>query len=599
MAQAQALAWQMLQKGNPGAAEEIIRPLLMRGLTDDLVPTLAMIRLQQGRFPEAAQLFERARAVYPRDGRFAFLHGAALGEMGQLDKAIPAYQEAVKREPNVPAYLSLGDAQRKLGQLPAAQATFRQLLRLAPDNVDALLALSSVLMESGQPADAEAPLRKALRHAPDSKAQAALHNNLSVSLGSQNRTEEALESLERAQALAPELPNMDQRRIDLLTKLGRFADCERLYQGLLERNPSDPQLHRAYNSLLHRLGRKDEYLKSYDRAPQTRDLMLGKAQQLVLQKRGPEAQEIYDSLLVRDPSDMTAAAGAAGSLMLLERYGEAVNAYEAIIDRRGANPGVFSGAAGAALMAGDPQKAEFFCHAGLRHAPHDQTCLALLGTAWRLQSDEQDETLNRYDSLIRVFDLEPPDGFSSMEDFNVELGTYLERLHPQTDAYLEQSLRGGTQTEGMLFGAGHALVEKLRARVEQAVSAYIADLPADERHPFLARRSRHFRYAGAWSSLLRDQGFHVNHLHPEGWISSCYYVTVPEETKDTDTRNGWIKFGEPSLAVPLENAIRHAVQPVPGRLVLFPSYMWHGTIPLRAASARTTIAFDALPGGTA
>jgi hypothetical protein len=246
-------------------------------------------------------------------------------------------------------------------------------------------------------------------------------------------------------------------------------------------------------------------------------------------------------------------------------------------------------------MAGDPQKAEFFCHAGLRLAPHDQTCLALLGTAWRLQGDEQDESLNGYDSLIRVFDLEPPDGFSSMESFNAELGTYLERLHPQTEAYLEQSLRGGTQTEGSLFGAGHALVEKLRARIEEALSSYIADLPADDRHPFLARRAKNFRYAGAWSSLLRDRGFHVNHLHPVGWISSCYYVTVPEATKDPDTRNGWIKFGEPSLEVPLKNPIRRAVQPVPGRLVLFPSYMWHGTVPLHAPSPRTTIAFDAVP----
>jgi len=182
-----------------------------------------------------------------------------------------------------------------------------------------------------------------------------------------------------------------------------------------------------------------------------------------------------------------------------------------------------------------------------------------------------------------------------MESFNAELGTYLERMHPQTDAYLEQSLRGGTQTEGNLFGAGHILVEKLRARIEEALSSYIADLPADDRHPFLARRARNFRYAGAWSSLLRDRGFHVNHLHPVGWISSCYYVTVPEETKDPETRNGWIKFGEPSLQVPLKNAIRRAVQPVPGRLVLFPSYMWHGTIPLRAPSPRTTIAFDAIP----
>jgi uncharacterized protein (TIGR02466 family) len=281
--------------------------------------------------------------------------------------------------------------------------------------------------------------------------------------------------------------------------------------------------------------------------------------------------------------------------MMMERYSESLAAYEAVISRRGADAALFSSAAGAALMAGDPQKAEYFCQAGLRDQPHDQTCLALLGTAWRLQDNEQDEKLNGYDSLIRVFDLEPPDGFSSMEDFNAELGTYLERLHPQTDAYLEQSLRGGTQTEGSLFGAGHGLVEKLRVRIEEALTAFVASLPANEQHPFLARRAKNFRYAGAWSSLLRDQGFHVNHLHPVGWISSCYYVTVPEETKDSDTRNGWIKFGEPSLDVKLKNAVRRAVQPVPGRLVLFPSYMWHGTVPLRAASARTTIAFDAVP----
>ena len=163
--QAQALALQLLQNGNPGAAEEALRPLLIHGMKDELVSTLAMIRLQQGRLPEAAQLFERARAIAPLDARFAFLHGAALAGMGQLDQAVPAFQEAIKREANMlPAYLSLGDAQRKLRQLPEAQATFRKLLRLAPDNPDGLLALGSVAMEMGQPADAEVPLRKALLH---------------------------------------------------------------------------------------------------------------------------------------------------------------------------------------------------------------------------------------------------------------------------------------------------------------------------------------------------------------------------------------------------------------------------------------------------
>ena len=591
-----ALGWQHLQAGNLAAADDVVRPWLTHEGNDLLVPLIGAIRLQQGRFAEAAPLFERARALHPGQARFAFLHGTALAGLQQQEQAIAAWQAAIKLDPNfADPYLALGRVQRKLGQLPDAQNTYRKLLRALPNNVDGYIALSSALAEAGQFAAAEAPLRRALQHTQDAKVLAAIHNNLAIVLSSQSRHAEALESLDRTQSLAPDLPSLDQRRIDRLHQLGRYDDCLDLYRKLLDRDPTDLQLHQAYNSLLYRLGRKDEYLASYDRAPQTREILLSKARLLSLEKRAADAEEIYNALLARDPLDTAAMAGWAGNLMTLGRHQEALAIFETVINRRGASPGFFSGGAGAALMIGDPDKAEQLCHAGLRVDPFDQTCLALLGLAWRMKDDERDEGLNGYGSLVRVFDLKPPEGFSSMESFNAELGAYLDRLHPRTDAYLEQSLLGGTQTEGMLFGSGHALVEKLRARIEEALAYYIADLPTNDHHPFLVRRAKSFRFIGAWSCLMRGQGRHVNHLHPEGWISSAYYVTVPEATKDAEAKNGWIKFGEPSLDLALKDPIRRAVQPVPGRLVLFPSYVWHGTVPLQASSARTTIAFDAVP----
>jgi hypothetical protein len=139
------------------------------------------------------------------------------------------------------------------------------------------------------------------------------------------------------------------------------------------------------------------------------------------------------------------------------------------------------------------------------------------------------------------------------------------------------------------------LIEKLKLRIAEAVGRYIAELGEDARHPFLVRRARGFRYSGSWSSRLQDQGFHVNHIHPQGWISSCYYVAVPPAVEDKAARQGWLKFGEPALDVLLGEPIRRAVQPVPGRLVLFPSYLWHGTIPFRDAAPRLTVAFDVVP----
>ena len=37
------------------------------------------------------------------------------------------------------------------------------------------------------------------------------------------------------------------------------------------------------------------------------------------------------------------------------------------------------------------------------------------------------------------------------------------------------------------------------------------------------------------------------------------------------------------------------MRPKPGRLALFPSYMWHGTVPFTTDESRLTIAFDAVP----
>jgi hypothetical protein len=85
----------------------------------------------------------------------------------------------------------------------------------------------------------------------------------------------------------------------------------------------------------------------------------------------------------------------------------------------------------------------------------------------------------------------------------------------------------------------------------------------------------------------------VSHVHPAGWLSSAYYVELPP-VEDAVSRAGWISFGEPGIAVPGLGP-EHFVQPEPGLLVLFPSYLWHGTVPFAAGGSRLTAAFDVVP----
>jgi len=489
------------------------------------------------------------------------------------------------------------DLLRETGRPQEALEECRALLALQPDNVGAAIALGGLLIDLQQPVEAEAQLGKSLAFPAPAPAKAAIHMLLGLAQRRQRRDAEALRNYDLAHSFDPNLPELEVHRAEALQNLRRYEEAIGTFRQAIARQPHNPDTHRLYNDLLYRLGRNDEFLKSYDQAPRTPALLIGKAQLLNHQSRFAEAYASYGEALARDPGNIGAVLGAVESLRGLQRYDEAAQALGMLIQRRGDDPFLIARAAEVALLQRDPKAAATLCERGLHAAPYDQSCLVGLSLAWRMMGDARDEALSGYERYIRVFDLKAPDGFSSMADFNAELSAYLDALHPDTREYINQSLRGGTQTPDHIFGVGHALIDRLERRIAEAVDDYIAGLEGPDAHPLVSRRARAFLYRGSWSSQLKANGFHVNHIHPQGWISSCYYVAVPDAAQDTQSRQGWIKFGEPGFDVGLRNPIRRMVQPVPGRLVLFPSYMWHGTVPFQDDARRTTIAFDVIPQG--
>ena len=555
-----------------------------------------LVRMHQQRFADAAGLFARARAADPRAAKLAFSHATALQWMERPEEALGALKDAIRLEPAYSeAYFEAGNILRRLDRLDEAEAIFRHWSQVMPDNAQARLELGGAVLDQGRAQDAENIFAAALQLPATNLIRGSLHHNYALALTRRQRNEEALEHLVKARTLSPDTAHSDAIRAEILQGAGRYDEAIAISRGLIAEDPANPEWHKFHNDILYRLDRRDEYLKSYESAPKTAPLLMSKAFFLGHEKRAEEALEAYSEAARLAPEDRLAAAGVASSLTMLGRYDEAMSAFDSLLAKNSEDGELYGCAAEAALQGGDPAKAVALCEGALAINPRDQIALSTMGIAWRVMEDERDERLNGYDTLIQTIELDAPDGFSSMEDFNAELNAWLDSVHPKTREYLNQSLRGGTQTPDQIFGRGHALVEKIRARIDQAVERYIAALKQDDEHPFLSRRAQGFRYAGSWSSRLRDCGFHVNHVHPQGWISSCYYVSVPNAVENEKERQGWIKFGEPTFDVALKEPIRRAIKPRPGRLVLFPSYMWHGTIPFHDAQARTTIAFDVVP----
>lgn len=556
---------------------------------------LGLVRTQQDRPDDAAALLEKSISASPRHALTRLNLGKVLSQLGRDEDAAASFRAALALDARLAeAHFELGNALHRLQRAPQAELSLRAALALKPGDAAIANALAAALLDLGKYGEVETLCIVAILQTGDSELLAKLWNNLALSRRGRGDDAGALEACDFAQRHVPQFTHLDSIRADALDALNRHDEALAVLEAILARDPLHLVAQAHYNSLLYRLGRP-EFLSSFDRAPQTTHIRAMKASLLLQQLEAGQAQALYEGLAAEMPDEPEFMTGMGICLAMQRRFGEAAAWHEKSIARDPGNAGLHAHLANTLLNARDPQKALAAARRGHELAPEDQSCLALMGTALRALGDEEDEVLNGYDHLIRVFDLEPPRGFASMAAFNAELSDYLDGLHPKTREFLEQSLRGGTQTAHQLFGMGHDLVERLRARIDEAVARYIRELRPDERHPFVRRRAGGFRTSGSWSSRLQDKGFHANHIHPSGWISSCYYARVPDVVADVQAKQGWIKFGEPSFDAGLARPVRHAIQPHPGRLVLFPSYMWHGTIAFNAPAVRTTIAFDVVP----
>jgi tetratricopeptide (TPR) repeat protein len=236
------------------------------------------------------------------------------------------------------------------------------------------------------------------------------------------------------------------------------------------------------------------------------------------------------------------------------------------------------------LRSGRPEAASAFAEGWSGRDP-DHLLVPYCSAAWRLTGDPRWQWLEGDPAMIGVYDL---------ADSLPLLGALADRLralHLASHHPLDQSLRGGTQTDIPLFARIEPGIRALRLILVEAVKRHVAALPPPRPgHPLLTAKRAPIRFAGSWSVRLAGAGHHVNHVHPAGWISSAFYVSLPDGAMGGERHSGWLSLGEAS-ELGLDLPPIRLVEPKPGRLVLFPSTMWHGTRPF-AAGERLTMAFD-------
>ena len=230
-----------------------------------------------------------------------------------------------------------------------------------------------------------------------------------------------------------------------------------------------------------------------------------------------------------------------------------------------------------------------------RSAPSDQYFLALLVTALRCLDDPRHSALTALTELIFETDVTLSGGHLEATDDWGSLAEALARHHSMRSAPPTQSVQGGTQTPGnLLTQTAEPLLLILREAIRSTATSFftssqLTELP--EAHPLrLFRPARPMMHA-SWAILGTAGTFHRAHVHTKGWYSGTVYAEVPSNIS-AEADAGHLVLGEPPFQTKDKLPPLTTIEPETGKMVLFPSYLWHSTRPYSGKGRRQVVAFD-------
>ncbi len=589
-------AYDLLRQRRLPEAEAACLSLLRRSpASPAAVHLLGLIRKTSGDLAEAERLMRESIRMEPGRAEFHANLGNLLRRSGRLEDAKQAYRHALElNTDHHAARLGLARTLNDLGRSTEAERECRMLVAARGGDPEAWSALAMTLRDQQRHAEAEVAYRQALTVGPD---YAPARHNLAVLLMNSQRTEEALAQLERAQSSGMNAAELDFMRGRALFELNRFDEAEQAFAGAVAQAPTNTEAQLALARLRYMRGdpafaRDLSAAVAANRGDVRLQMMFADVLRRIGDLRNAE-------LLLRDCIGRHGAAPELRSSLatVLQESGRLHEAEREAFAAATARPGVaaiIENLVAILLSLGRADEALPFIQTERRRNPLEQSWIAYEATAARSIGSALYGELYDYDALVRIYDVETPSGWTSMAELNAALNTALARRHTLSRNPFDQSMRHGTQTARSLLVDDDPAIQGALSAFLPCIADYRSHIGVAETHPLRARNDGAARYGGCWSVRLHREGFHVNHIHSEGWISSAYYVAVPDEVEDEQLRSGWIKFGEPRFPVPGALPGRF-VKPKAGRLVLFPSYMWHGTNPIHGPEPRTTMAFDVVP----
>lgn len=417
-----------------------------------------------------------------------------------------------------------------------------------------------------------------------------LHFNLGIVFGNLNRFEEAANSYRKAIALNPKFFEAYGNLGTLMQKQGKLEEAVASYRKAISINP-DARGYFNLGTALRDQGKLDEAIKSYQQAiqlfPNYADAHSNLGETLRDQGNMQEAIKSYQNALALNPNHPSANYNMAEFLYLAKRYDEAIPHFEV-------------------SQLDDWQERSMYClykaerfdefknklDAIVQSGSHTAPFLATLSTHYAINFDVDDTYNFCKNGLDFVYKAAIPE----LSEPNSPLLNAL--LNDINNAEIAERVQGmlhnGKQSAGNLFKRPEDSFRTLGELVKKEFINYKnkfagADCELIKSFP------EELEFTSSWFVKMRQGGHLDSHIHEIGWISGAVYLAMPSDKKSPE--EGAFEYGTHGDSYPQKhsNFPVGSVIPNVGEIVLFPSSLFHRTIPFTSNEERICIAFDLKP----
>ncbi len=476
------------------------------------------------------------------------------------------------------------------GQLAQAEQTAKNLISKHSSTFILHHVLALALDGQEKFLESVASYKSAIKLQPNTPE---LHFNLGIALNNINQLNEAVTTYQKAISLNPNFFEAHGNLGTVLQRLGQLEKAITHYQTGLKINPQDARGHFNLGTALRDKGSLSKAATSYQKAislfPNYTDAYNNLGETLRDQGDMNAAVKNYQEALSRNPDHPNANYNMGEFLYLAKKNSDAVTYFER-------------------SQLDDWQARSMYClyqakrfddfknkldHV-VHNTRHTSPFIATLSTHYAINFAQD----NPYNFCKNGSDFVYQNGIKELAGPDSELLKQL--LHDIESTDIAERVQGmlhfGKQSAGNLFKRPEPSFKQLAELVKQEFINYKTRFASADCE-LIKSFPNTLEFTSSWYVKM-EQGGHLSpHIHEIGWISGAVYLTMPTTNGD----EGAFEYGThgdnyPILPPKTQDDFPTALTvPNIGDIVLFPSSLFHRTIPFNTNEKRICIAFDLKP----